>query len=904
MHVLETCLKESGKDRFSLSGIAMARAAEAIDMAAKRCIEGRDVTEADRRYMAALADAPEGEAKNLLPEFADLCDRLAAIAQKQLSGETLDAQDFYLIDDYGAALAKFHFYDGNAYLGPRDDFPMTSPVFVSPEGNQAAALHAAVARPEAIYVIVANGEQVALHLGAVLSYREFQRPIDEPMDDDVWLEEIDAGSTPPPPSWTSSFRRSITEQEIVTRIRAGFLDPNAAMTPSRKITLAMIEMLPRIEPDDFRAWCESIPYRATNEDIPAIFHAMTQVQPEKVAVLAGCLLRMEYSDWRQHGGTLLSFLSHESLPVADSAAWLMGAHPETIDVAALAEAYTKQSLRTRRLYLYVIGRHPEPGEIGERLLLKALADPHPAIRYQAAIAVSTGAVGGAEIVAQLLKGMDDPNEYTAAAMVRALALLGEKEAAPQMLERLKGDWFSIDDESPEGQAQRADLTEGMELAENEKPIALACYAPSSTYFGGWDSRSRVDGPVRSLAEELIAGLGNLQYRPAREELLQFVHLPSSEEKRQGLGPEAIDALLDLEPERQGQLLLEIIRQDNTAPDALERALRTRDALRALGRSQLRELALEALRELFLEAVRERKANRAIFMHALAAMDGLSDPALIETLLPLTDLPDRPDVYSVIIELLQHVDTTAPAGAEQFRDVKARFRQHMYGRNRDAAREALFGIDPDTILQMAMTEAMDGNASRESRSDALKWLHKAQDASYVEKLLPLLQDEAPSRYEGRHLCEDAATTIASICLMLDPTIAEHTRAIELARDGLRKMLTGPYGDAAVESLLTLEGMAPRKADLFLQIASIRSFSHAARARAVEVVTRFNDRSYAKRIASLLDDKTRLQEDGLSIGDHAANAIADLLGKEDWVTDSTSIADREAFRQKARAWAEAE
>ena len=891
VHAYETCLEEWGKDSLSATGLERTKAAEALDAAARRCIEGKGVTEADRRCMTAFADGPEGGAKKLLPEFADLCDHLAVIAQKELDGEPLDTEERYLVDDYGARLAKFHFYDGNSYFCPRDDFPVTSPVFVSPEGNQAATLNAAVARPEAIYVIVTNGEQAALHLGAVLAYREFQRPIDEPMDDDLWIKEIVTGNVPPAPAWTSSFRRAISEQEVVARIRAGNLDPNVAMMPSHEITLAMIEMLPQIDPDELSSWCQRIGYRATDEDVSSLLSIMTEVQPDQVRYVADCLLEKECCDWRQHGDKLTSLLSHESLPVADSAALLMGRHSETVDVAALAEAYAQQSLRTRRLYLYIIGHHPEPGAVGERLFLDALADPHAAIRYQAAIAISTCKAGSPEIVTRLLSGIDDPNEYTAAAMVRALVALGAKEAAPKMVERLKGDWFATDDDSSKGEAQRTELRDGLGVAGSDVARTLTCYEKPNTCF----SRSRRYGAVGSLPEELIAGLGKLQYKPAKEELLRFVYLPSSQGRWHGLGPEAIEALLNMEPERQGQLLVEIVLHGEIAEGVLKQGV-TRDILWKLGTKQRREL--------LLAITRYKKAEPEKLKSLLVVIASGEDPLCTDVFLRLTDLANPSDLDWAITELLDNIDMTARAWYEHLQDIRNWFLQQLRGPDFERAMRVLFQIDRDTAVRGAVEIALDNKASSEIRWAALEQLRKVGDAASIEKLLPLLQEESPSRYADWRLCEEAARTIAKMCVVLDPTVPENAKATELARSGIRKMLTGDYGETAVESLFTMEGKTSRDADLFVQIASDRSFSYAARARAVEVVTRFKDRAAAKRLVPLLDDKTQPQEGGLSIGDHAANAIADLLSKRGWVTDRTSATDREAFRQKARAWTEAE
>ena len=81
-------------------------------------------------------------------------------------------------------------------------------------------LYAGLARPEAIYVIVKTGDKLVLHRGAVLSSREFRRPVTEPLDDDTWKKEVKKGAIPSPPSFTASFRKTITEDEIVEIIKS------------------------------------------------------------------------------------------------------------------------------------------------------------------------------------------------------------------------------------------------------------------------------------------------------------------------------------------------------------------------------------------------------------------------------------------------------------------------------------------------------------------------------------------------------------------------------------------------------------------------------------------------------------------------------------------------------------
>ena len=62
------------------------------------------------------------------------------------------------------------------------------------------------------------GEQIKLDgerytVVGVLTYREFTRPASEALDDVRWREEVRAGKAPPPPAFTSSFRKVIPTEE-------------------------------------------------------------------------------------------------------------------------------------------------------------------------------------------------------------------------------------------------------------------------------------------------------------------------------------------------------------------------------------------------------------------------------------------------------------------------------------------------------------------------------------------------------------------------------------------------------------------------------------------------------------------------------------------------------------------
>ena len=157
-------------------------------------------------HLARLVLLPLGRGREMLPQFASLCDELAAIAAKELNGERLDEHDGTIIQQYGNRIAQYHFYDGNGIV-PRDDFPMMAELFaVFDQSGGGEVLLAGVGRPEALFVILEHEGVPVLHRGAVLSYREIQRPVGALPNDAAWRNALDGPSPPPAPAFTTSFR--------------------------------------------------------------------------------------------------------------------------------------------------------------------------------------------------------------------------------------------------------------------------------------------------------------------------------------------------------------------------------------------------------------------------------------------------------------------------------------------------------------------------------------------------------------------------------------------------------------------------------------------------------------------------------------------------------------------------
>jgi hypothetical protein len=66
------------------------------------------------------------------------------------------------------------------------------------------ALEEAIGQPTMIFVILPDSPH-RLAVGAVFTYYEFTVNAGERMTDEAWQAQVEAGTNPPPPSWTEAF---------------------------------------------------------------------------------------------------------------------------------------------------------------------------------------------------------------------------------------------------------------------------------------------------------------------------------------------------------------------------------------------------------------------------------------------------------------------------------------------------------------------------------------------------------------------------------------------------------------------------------------------------------------------------------------------------------------------------
>ena len=507
----------------------------------------------------------------MLKDFAPVCDRLAELASKSLTGQALTEQDKTWIENYGITLAGFHFYYGNSYQAPRDDFPIVTRVFSNPLTS--AMLYAGLARPQALYVLVPSGAGLQLHRGAVMTYREFVRPHDQPLDDQSWRELVGRGNTPPAPPFTRSFCAQKAASEWIKILQPWAVKSSEDDTANRPDTTELL-------------W--NLGAAATDKDLPALFDlllASFRGPDEDITHgLAEIIGRMQ---WEPYQKKLFELLKSSNTLMADAAAYIMLCRPQSIDVASIISGFDAQPVRARRLYCVLLGSVPQPTEATWKALLHALQSQDDSVRWQAALTLGQAHWPPEPRVVALLSCLNDTNQYVGSAAVQTLFRLHATNAAPVLLAKLKAclqSPASLPAESPRQAAAILDKPHGSSPGWTSR-VSASGYRGLGDPFEildpedlCWELRNPKASRIRAeligvsppepkpdheprrlssgLADALIESLGLMGYQPATEELFELL---GTEHNRA-----AVLALGKLAPSRLNDWLLARA-QDQAAP---------------------------------------------------------------------------------------------------------------------------------------------------------------------------------------------------------------------------------------------------------------------------------------------------------------------------------------------------
>jgi HEAT repeat protein len=487
---------------------------------AKRVAATGQASEADVEILRSFHDCRESVAR-LLRDFAPVCDRLAGLAGKSLAGETLTEADANWIKGYGVTLARFHFYYGNSYEVPADNFPIVTRVFSNPLLD--SMLYAGLARPQALYVIVPDGKNLQLYRGAVLTYREFVRPNDKLLDDESWREVIGKGQTPPAPPFTRSFCAETSVPELVKQLR---IKPPGERSEDEELDYG--------RPRDL-LW--QIQSRASEKDVPLLLDTMIAARGDQSGDIMDSMAdTIAVLPWEAHIHKLTELLAAKENALADAAARILTERPTSLDSAVFISGFAKQPVRTRRLYCAILGRLPKQTEDTRKFFLQALHDPEAAVRWQAALAIAKAGWNDTQSQAALLGALNDQNELVGAAAALSLGKLGATNAAGPLLAKLKSRMAAGQPSDEELQRQCKALQLDQDYGGNRsREFQLLdednlAFHVSMSVPEGVKQRAEMRFPPMpfdmpdhnfDIVDALVEALGNLNYGPAADDLFRL-----------------------------------------------------------------------------------------------------------------------------------------------------------------------------------------------------------------------------------------------------------------------------------------------------------------------------------------------------------------------------------------------
>ncbi len=130
---------------------------------------------------------------------------LQTISIKELEGVALTDEEYRLIEGSGKTLGDIVAMPTDDFLVSDADDDMAVIADVHTDPNEGEVLEEGVGRPSVILVAVLVNGELILTQGGVMSYYEFNWPMDDRLTDESWQEMLDLGDEPPLPSWTVSF---------------------------------------------------------------------------------------------------------------------------------------------------------------------------------------------------------------------------------------------------------------------------------------------------------------------------------------------------------------------------------------------------------------------------------------------------------------------------------------------------------------------------------------------------------------------------------------------------------------------------------------------------------------------------------------------------------------------------
>ncbi len=152
--------------------------------------------------------------EEIISELEDVIEKLKAISEKELTGETLTKNEYYFIwsignflDPISAKIVDERVSRWYCVSGTERFMACIADVGTSLH----TCLEEGVGYGNTILVLVPIEGKWTLARGAVFSYYEFTHPIDDRLTDEKWQSMLKQGNIPPPPIWTKSFLSKKTQ---------------------------------------------------------------------------------------------------------------------------------------------------------------------------------------------------------------------------------------------------------------------------------------------------------------------------------------------------------------------------------------------------------------------------------------------------------------------------------------------------------------------------------------------------------------------------------------------------------------------------------------------------------------------------------------------------------------------
>jgi len=502
-----------------------------LEALARRCSTQTAPSDADRDVLLQFFEERQTVPK-LLRDFAPFCDKLADLARKHLEGTPLTDDDTKWIAEYGATLAHFQAYSGTSADQPRDDFPIVNRIQIGPGHD--SNFYTALGRPQALYVILPFEGKLRLFRGAVMTYREFVRTNAEALNDSSWQALARTGNVPPPPDFTRSFHAERGASELLKSLTSA----DADTTDYKEITETL----------------EELQSRATDRDVPELITALDKsLSEEPNPASEGIATAIAKLHWEPHQRELLALLEKNDGQEIRVVAPILLQRTEGLDAAFLSTNFAHVPAPTRRVYCSLLGRHPQNDQT-RGVLLRALSDSAPGVRWEAATAMGNAGGDLSEKVPALLERLNEDNEYVTAAAVSALGQLKATNAAPTLLtnlqERLQKPEPSAETLQPQSEAVQSFA---MNFAVNPAINPRVGRRNGQARFGPMRRGLAPGFPMREegspARDALIEALGDLNYQAAEEpifDLLDGPHAMSASKALKQLAPEKLAHRLEAE----------------------------------------------------------------------------------------------------------------------------------------------------------------------------------------------------------------------------------------------------------------------------------------------------------------------------------------------------------------------